>query len=408
MKWPVIGGGSVLFIIILCLFLYGLHTSLWVMWNLLPNNYSFAVGLNQAFRKENILKMVPNSFSVVSSDVEAYMKFSNHIVWSHSNTEDVILLAPYPWKLMSVKNQLEQDGWNIEYVGAILQGTKVLNTKNTLPLQQKSLTQAVQAALSDIFHFSYPLNPLFIAKTEPFSILDQPIFAIGSVVGSTISVDILHGSQKQTLQSAKPFMRPHSSNEVVNINGSGATFNQLPDTVKNSLNELLSQKFGFIKKQPAFISHLALQQHIGIYANGADVAISIQDPSFIDTAHRWLQEEERRYRIERRAFSLPDKTRGFEYVPAEAVPIIQPDPTQPNCYVSSAGQIKAYICTKDTTVIFTNNLQLLDTLPSLETTEAYIQLGHAWLQRLGIASIEEAVLRSASPWTHLELKLSPK
>ena len=340
------------------------------------------------------------------------MKFSKHIAWAHSDTQDVLLLAPYPWKLMSVKSQLQKDGWNVEYVGAVLRGTKTPSKPSPNEGEGKGgvLTQAIETALSDILHYSYPFNPLFIAKSEPFSQLDKPIFAVGGNVGSTIAVDMYEGKGKKAIHSFKPLVRPASTPEHLTITGSGTLFQYVPLNIQNSLNELLSQKFGFVKKQPGFIETIKSAEKGTIYINGNDIAIAISGPAFVDTAHTWLQEEERRYRIERQAFLLPDKTRGYEYVPATAIAVLKPHPTAPGCFTTAAGVITAFVCTRDGYTVFANSLEIINQLPLPPENESYIQIGQAWLQRLGVGNLEEVLIRSSIPtqWTHLDLKLSPR
>jgi len=377
------------------------------MWHLRAHDNSFAIALNQAFPQEKILKTIPLSSSLISTDIEAYMTLSKKIVYSHGDQGDQLIMAPYPWKIITVGRLLQNEGWSVQYLGGVVRASKKNN-----PEVEVSLTQAIKAALQSITTYSYPLNPLLLAESGPLSALSEPIFAIGSVVGPRIHVDIHQGSNPEPFSAPQP-VKPAVLPEVVYpeyvvLSVPGALLTHFPQDVQASLTEQLAKMFGFVKKQPDFIKKLSEFDQVVLYVNKQDVAIAVNSaPTFIDTAHHWLQEEERRYRIERRAFLLPDKTRGFEYVPAEAQAVVEPDPAHPDCLRTSQGQIQASICTTGTYTILTNNPAVISKMVLPPAGENYIQLGAAWLQRLGLSGIEEGMLHSSPPWNHLDLKLSP-
>lgn len=368
-----------------CLLLTGLWLlSPWFLWHLLPEQVVFKAVLKSDRR---ITTLVPG-LTVVEPLLGASTQIGLAVTQDGQTT---FIIRPTTAGYFSLRRELKSAGWQTQWYGPWLlagQGG---------PAQHRSFWQASRGRWPGY-------NPLFIAEgTLP--VLDKPVRAVATAVGPEwrivvqevggadqyVVLPVLPAGQaggRQVLPDRAPQL---VGEETAELSLTGALLTGLPDSLKNTWNEHLRDKFGFTKTKPDFMAELNHYQRLQLTLRrqGARLAVFDENERWRAAVRRWVEEEERQWRIQKRSFRLPDGTFGVEYVPGPRQAVFTPSIVHSNCSEAMVQERHFWLCGKDYS-LFTSAEDLLVTLPPPTAVE--IILGKNFLPALAQKKLQAATV----------------
>lgn len=358
----------------------------WFLWYLLPEQTAFKAVLKSDRR---ITALVPG-LQVVEPLLEASAQVGVAIA---RDGQTMFIIRPTVAGYFSLRRELTDAGWQTNWYGPWLlagQDGRV---------EHRSFWQAARGRWQGY-------NPLFIAEGK-LPGLDQPVRAVAMAVAPEWRIVVREvGSVEQTsnLPDRPPQLVPA---ETAELSLSGIVLAGLPEPLKNAWNERLRESFGFIKTRPNFITELSgySSVELTVGARGARLAVFEDSDRWAATIKRWVEEEERQFRIQKRSFRLPDGTFGAEFVPGPRQALFTVSAAHPTCSEAVVKDRHFWLCSDDSS-LFTSSEDLLAT--STPTTTAAVALGQTFLPVIAGKELRAATAVISTNQTLLRLLWTSK
>lgn len=362
------GAGALAFLVLLWLL------SPWFLWHLLPEQTDFKAVLKSDRR---IAALVPGL-----QVVEPLLGSSAQIgVATTSNSQTTFIIRPTVAGYFSLRHELAAAGWQTYWYGPwLIAGDGGL-------VEHRSFWQAARGGWQARLPDGQGYNPLFIAEGK-LPGLDKPVRAVATAVGPEWRIMVSKISSEEQ-QSAPPTPRlrrtslpdrpPQPISEAMaELSLTGAMLGELPEPLKEKWDEKWRELLGFTRTKPDFITELTHypQVQLTIRAAGARLAVFEENERWQAAVRRWVEEEERQFRIQKRSFRLPDGTLGAEYVPGPRQALFTVSAAHPTCSEATVQERYFWLCGDDYS-FFASSEDLLATVTP--PTKGEISLGENFL-----------------------------
>lgn len=340
----------------------------WFLWHLLPTEADFKVVLGSDSR---VVALVPGL-----TEAEPLLGASSQLGMARTATgETLFIIRPTLAGYFSLPAELRQAGYRTSWYGPWLVGKRVER------MEQQPFLTALWASVRTEWH---AYNPLFIAEGW-LPGLDQPLYAVGTVVGREWRIVVRQPGVSGTAQrSAVDRSLVAVQEDVAEVVLPGELLGSLPPDLTRQWNEALQLKLGLSKTKPDFMANLKHYQSVHLVVTAAGVRLGVvgNTARWRETVQRWLEDEERQFRIEKRSFRLPDGSLGAEYVPGPRQLRMTPSAAHPGCQEALLQQRYFWLCGENYSFLTSTEALLARSSPA----EAFsLAVGKKFLPALGAA-----------------------
>lgn len=261
------------------------------------------------------------------------------MTYSKSSSGEYVSIIPRLRSQFQTATALRASGWEPVRVGWTIfavRGGKVR------PSVWRGIKEEAKMAL---LH-QLPVSPVFFFRSAQ---QESPLLAVhaskerGGVRG-VISID----SQEFTPLSPATFNERYSYQKELIVSLPSNVFRSINNDFLITLEKALAQKFQFEKTTPSPISWIPEGEQLYLIANSEHVAIGVlQNGAIVGTRVLASMEKEQGHRHPRRkAFPLPDRSIGYEYVPGAANLRFMPGQGAADCLPSEGYDETLFLCGK--------------------------------------------------------------
>ncbi len=351
MKKRMLSWGVVtVFGVLTCMLLVIVPGSLWFLTALLgdsPGQYS--VGYYNSFLGSSSLAKsldgVRGEFLPPISD--RYNRF----VYKKDVEGEYIVGIPRLSNQLSIMNDLKQGGWEGRRIGLIV----IASNRGDFKQPQYSLKHAMGKALQNIFLKRLPLRPVLVLRVDSIQPEAFSLYAENSrkglhVVLNTQSSDFSRGVSQRTDKN-------NVLDELTYVALQRDVLSYLPSGFEAALERKISESMHFTKTQPRMFKSLLSLGPVSVTVEGDSVAIGLfsSDIRPATLINEWINEEQGTRHPIKKAFALPDKTLGYEYVPGLANAYFDLNKGKNNCLPTEKYDEHLFLCGKDQSVVLAND-----------------------------------------------------
>lgn len=350
MKKKMLSWGIVsLSLILICIAVLSISGSLWFLRALLSEGAGeFTIGFyNQLLESTSVGKdMVHMKESFLPDVTSGYSRF----VYKKDSNGEYIVGVPYITKQFSLVSDLQQRGWQTDRIGWLIIGSHT--TTSSVP--SYSLRHATGSALRHIIWERLPLHPLLVLQVEgreadSFALYLEENNGGVHVAMNTQSPHFFRGKsqrmKKDTLDSKMTYVSLQRD-----------VLSHLPNEFGATLERKISDSMHFIKTHPRMLESLLPLGSLAIVIEGDGTAIGVlsQNTGATTLMSEWINTEQGIRHPKKRAFSLPDKTLGYEYIPGVSSAYFNLNKGNNSCFPSENYDEQLFLCGKDRAVVLSN------------------------------------------------------
>lgn len=340
-----------------------LTCSLWFFRALVGGNSGTqTVGYQRSFLDANaVLKQVKGEFTSLAPELtDGYARF----VYTTDSDAQYIIGIPRLTFQLSLPRTLREQSWDVRRIGYIIYARRA-NSDTSLPALDYQLGNAISETLKGVFVDRLPARARVIFQTRDASGESMAMY-IEEKGG------VLYASM-HTNSSA--FEKGHGERMYKNIPPSETSYVSLqsdvlpylPNIFLGDIENKISESLRFIKTRPQVLTSL-LQLSPAVllaYSNDAlAIGVSSSDDKAAKLIHTWIHAEQGTRHPQKKAFSLPDKTLGYEYIPGVSNAYFSLNKAKNNCLPSEQYDESIFLCGKDTSLVLSNQEALGSNLVS--------------------------------------------
>lgn len=365
-----VGIGTICLIALFCIFFMG---SLWFFFALLPD----ASGqVRRVGYLESVLSVVPSetqhiireSIDVPEEDLKGFYK----IAYQDDERGVSLIGIPKIGRQATMRSKLQRESWSVRRLGLLLIAYKPHG--NTMQeAQQKGVLFALRDTFYKVALQQLPMRPNMLFQMIPVSAHEQSV--------ALYVEDQLEGFHAVVSMQETGFLS--GKNERINRKTieKNTSFVSLQtdvlERISNRFNAIIqseiAKSLGFKKTNPNIIGDLLSLGPLTIAKKGDAVAIGVflMSDTPAEYMNQWISAEQSVRHPEKRAFTLPDKTVGYEYIPGETSARFALNKGNNSCLPSEGYDETVFLCGQDRAVVFTNE-ELLgkDLLSFLQAQQA--------------------------------------
>ncbi|HLC49024.1 MAG TPA: hypothetical protein VJI96_01415 [Candidatus Andersenbacteria bacterium] len=364
MKVVALSWGAVsIAIVFVCVILSSISMSLWFLMALLGDGSGeYSVGyynsLVATIPIEQSLPHVPSSY--------------NRLVYKKGPQGEYIAGIPKVRNQFSVMQDLREQQWEVRRLGWIVVAS---NTGSPMSSPYKRVVGAIGKTLHTLILKRLPLYPIAIVQdesksTDAFSAyVEESRKGIHAVINTDSSRFIrrkMYRSDTNTALGESSYVALHS--DVLHFTPSG---------VREALERKVSDSLAFKKTHPRIIESF-LQHGSGAVLYEGDlfaVGLLSSDTNVATQIEAWMHEEQGMRHPFKKAFALPDRTIGYEYVPGGSKASFSLNKGTNNCFPSENYDEHIFLCGKDKALVLSNDQQSGNRLVSFLGSVTTVQRG---------------------------------
>jgi hypothetical protein len=215
---------------------------------------------------------------------------------------------------------MAQKGWKTQRFLWILTASRPINGESSIDGSSERSLSMLQGFKSQLRAFTIkdlPISPLFLAHLSTKSqLFDQPMSIYGELVSSKV-VHIAISYDESFLNFRRRSVDNKDLKNRLYVSIQSDIFKNIQSQVISSVDDLGARLLRFSKTNPSVFSSLPSHTPIGILLDAENVAIGLKanGEALRSLAKSWAVAEQGARHPQRKAFALPDKTIGYEYVP---------------------------------------------------------------------------------------------
>jgi len=375
-------------VLFLCGIIVVFSGSLWFLRSLVSEHSGQYVGYNTGFLKSNV---------ITKGAQEKYAHFLpsgannfNRFVYKKDNKGggEYIVGIPKIFHQFSLVQELKAQSFAVRRVGWI-----VFASKGTVA--NSNLFTAMGKTFSAVFIQGLPIRVQMILQIDT---IDSASTALYIEKNRNTIHSVIHVNSSEYIGGTVKRMQK-------DVLGSEATFlalqsNMLPSipsgfasAVESKVSELLH----FTKTHPSILQGLlAENKTIFLSIEESSVAIGVQttNDKTATLIHTWMQNEQGTRHPQKKAFALPDKTIGYEYLPGTSNAHFSLRGGTTNCLPSEEYDEKLFLCGMGDILVLANEERAGSRLVELLTNSKVLEGGLVQtevLQAVGLAEQFEKI-----------------
>jgi hypothetical protein len=358
--------GALLLILVLS------SSSLWFLRGVLGHEegiiefgYRGNIELLKSFTEGALVQAVESRLGVLMNDFY-------RIVYIRDAEVEYIVGMPRVSRQFGESYIMAQKGWKTQRFLWILTASRPINGESSIDGSSERSLSMLQGFKSQLRAFTIkdlPISPLFLAHLSTKSqLFDQPMSIYGELVSSKV-VHIAISYDESFLNFRRRSVDNKDLKNRLYVSIQSDIFKNIQSQVISSVDDLGARLLRFSKTNPSVFSSLPSHTPIGILLDAENVAIGLKanGEALRSLAKSWAVAEQGARHPQRKAFALPDKTIGYEYVPT--LPKVNFESNkEEQCVAASPYDEQMFFCGKsDVKVVASQDLigaQLVEYLSS--------------------------------------------
>lgn len=376
------------------LFLVSACNSLWFLQGLLGDapgqyliGYRTSAVTSQVLGK-GLLGQVERFIPRVSGE---YSRF----VYKKDEQGQYIAGVPKLTSQLSIVKRLEAQSWKVRRIGWIV----IARNSSTAAMPESRISYAAKNVLHAITVGHLPLNPVSIIQLNvgvenPFSLYAEKNYKGLHLTINKQSADFFRGDSGRMKKN--PLLE-----ETTFVALQRDVLPYMPSGFLNAIERKLSDAMRFTKTNPRMLEGFLSKGLVEIAINKDSVAIGVisTDSSPASLVNEWINTEQGTRHPKKKAFSLPDKTLGYEYIPGQSNAYFSLNKEKNRCLSSENYDENVFLCGKDQVVIFSSDEAIGTQLMSFSGDGGVSQKGiiqGAGMEVIGMNDIFERIEYSVS------------
>ncbi len=297
-------------------------------------------------------KVVEQELVSILSGKQDYFQ---RVAYLADDSGEYVALIPKLRYQLAASAHLRASGWHVSRTGWILLASRVREGAS-IPIRKHSVWDGVIAELKAIAYNKLPVSPLFLFRTQQEGVSPIAVYAseeAGKVAG-VASIDTFEF-----------IALDHNKKQVEKPIKDTALIVALPSSVLGVMNTEFGKAFErsiaealhFQKTNPTLISSLPAGEDIYLIRNVADIAIGVRDRGevFGGAIVDALNAEQGQRHPKKKAFALPDRSVGYEYVRGGADVKFKPRETTNGCLSSDGYDETLFLCGKQKAAVLASS-----------------------------------------------------
>ncbi len=330
--------------------IFGLSGSLWFLYALLGDNPGhYTIGYHSGFLQSNeVAKTIHNQIASSLPDVVGYY---NRFVYQRGDRGEYIVGIPSLVHQISLESQLRQRSWEVRRIGWIVIARRT--QANTEPQELGyNLSRAIRKTLHAVFveRLSAQAQLIFQAERSPHN----PIALYVDQKDATVHIAIQTNSTQFRKGRAERADNNSAQREVSHFALQRELLSLLPNSFQDSLESAVARSLGFSKTLPNILEDtIALSPSLSIATKNDSLAIGVtsNDDKVAQQIQEWMHLEQGTRHPVKKAFALPDRTIGYEYIPGESNARYSLNKDKNNCLSSEKYEEQLYLCGKGSLLV---------------------------------------------------------
>ncbi len=344
-SWRFAGVAVVFFLILLVSF----SGSLWFLRALLGEMAGeYTVGYKHSFFAEiplpDSVQRVRASFIPIISD-----KY-NRFVYKRDAEGEYLVGIPSIQHLFSIGSDLQAQGWQVRRIGWIV----LASHTRSKSLPGYNAIDAAGKAVRNLVRERLPFSPSLVlqvgsAGSESFSLhVEETIRGLHAIIHNQSSRFTRGGN----VRAAKE--KDLNGTTYVALQRDLLSF--LPPQFASALEGRISESLGFVKTHPELLEQLSAFGSVGLALEGDSLAVGVisENSQVAALVNQWINAEQGTRHPTKKAFSLPDKTLGYEYIPGTSNAYFDLNKGNNNCFPTEGYDEHLFLCDRDRAVALAN------------------------------------------------------
>lgn len=368
--WIVAGG------IVVCTiaFFFFLTSSLWFFTALFPDDTGEVRRIGYirnvlAFAGPEVEAVVEGSIPIPKEILQGFRT----LAYQESDAGEVLVGVPKIQAQLAVSSQLQKESWSVHRMGMVLIAQKHPGGYSG------GVFEAMGDVLKKITLQRLPVHPAIVFQFIP----DQGTGEQPVAIYVEKQQDNLHAviTTEEPLFSPGKSKVPEQNNtgqEVSFISLQTDVLARISKSFRAIIQSEIAKKLGFEKTNPDILGDLLAIGPMTIAKQGDALAIGIfsTDNTVAEHINSWISLEQSVRHPVRRAFALPDRTIGYEYIPGAVNSSFSLNKGKNNCFPSEGYDEEIFLCGQDRAVVFASEEAIGDSLVSFLQTAKTSWQGH--------------------------------
>ena len=308
-------------------------------------------------------------------------------IYVKKGNEERIIGIPKIRQQFSLEKKLQAASWATDRKGFIVIARKVPGESAEM-FSSSGLFSAAGTALKAIAQERLPIHPVLIFQTSGSG--DDAMAVYAEKNGDTVHI-VLRTRASYFTQSR----HKRISKELSEINGSFLSIQRdvlqyISKDFSRSIEQKIAQDLGFQKTSPEILKNMLENSSVVLAMEDDGIAVGVFSTNTAPSAliTQWMVAEQGNRHPVKKAFSLPDKTLAYEYIPGNVNPYFALNKEKNSCLPSEEYDEKLFLCGKDQAVVLAKNEQLgvrlLSFMESGKAVSRGILRGNA-LEKVGLS-----------------------
>ena len=362
--WGILGG--ILFFF--CGVVPSLSGSLWFLEELVGRSEGgYTIGYSARFVDSN--ELVKNIKEQHRETIPEILDAYNRVVYRKNQGGEYMAGVPKLSSQFSLTNKLREESWDVHRIGWVVYANKGSG-------EVSNSFQAMGNTIAAIFWERLPAFPRFIAQVKDTTHESTALYI--EEVGSGLHGVVNTGSDMFSRGVQKRIVKNNGGSELSYVSIQRDILDLLPIGMKTSVENKVSESMHFTKTRPQILDNLvSIAPSVVVARRGDSFAIGLPstDERAAKMLHTWIHAEQGTRHPQRRAFSLPDKTLGYEYIPGASNAYFSLNKANNNCLPSEEYDERLFLCAKDSSVVFSTDEALGSSLLASLKDSAVFQKG---------------------------------
>lgn len=291
----------------------------------------------------------------VASILSGKQDYFQRVAYVTDGSGEYMALIPRLRYQFAAKAHLRASGWHVSRTGWILVASRARSEAGA-SMRGYSLWGGVIAQAKALGYDKLPLSPLFLFRTQQAGISPIAIYASEEAAGvtGTASIDAFEFTASD---QNKNLTQELSNDDTLIVALPSNVLSIMNADFIEALERSIAQSLHFQKTTPALLSSLPPNEDIYLIRNVADIAVGVrtQGEIFGGASVNAMNKEQGQRHPKKKAFTLPDRSVGYEYVRGAADVGFMPGGTTNGCLPSERYDETLFLCGKQEAAVLASS-----------------------------------------------------
>lgn len=380
---------SVLTLVFLCGLFVLTSSSLWFLRALVEQHSTdYIVGYKSRFIRSN--SIIKDTEQRYTQNLPGGVGNFNRFVYARGSQGEYVVGIPKLLHVFTLPRELKSQSFNVRQIGWIVLAQKNGDTANAEIKQHANIFAALGATLFSVVRDGLPAHAQFIFQNRNS---ESGNFTLYVEEKKNYLHAVIHSNSPEFVGSSAKRIQDNSPQlDATFISLQSNLLPLLPSGFLTAIENKISEHLVFTKTRPNILqSILTTNESLILFVEGSTVAIGVNENNdkVASLVHGWMRAEQGTRHPQKKAFALPDKTIGYEYVPGSSNAQFSLAKGSAVCLPSEDYDEQLFLCGKDKVLVLSNSEQAGIKLVTLVSDTSVFQQGvirTEVLEGVGLAS----------------------